>query len=38
MKLDREQLQELYAEMLESESIKKEAELYCANEDAGDRC
>lgn len=37
MKLNFEQLEQLYIEMIEVEEINAENELYCEHEDAGDR-
>lgn len=36
-KLSAEEMEKLYIEMLENEEIKKESELNCEHEDAGDR-
>lgn len=36
-KLSSEELERLYIEYLENEEMKKESELYCEHEDAGDR-
>lgn len=37
MKLTMDDLKKLYVEMLENEIMKKESELNCEHEDAGDR-
>lgn len=36
-KLSNEELDKLYIDYLENEEIKKDSELYCEHEDAGDR-